>query len=242
VNKLEDEYRDLFGAMKTGQPEALGGLLTALQPQIERSVKIHAGRSDPVLLGRARRMVVDSIDRYDPSMASLRTFTHNQLRGMTRYSAKQSQLVKVPERVAIERQRLSGIENELKAELARHPTDHELSERAGIPIDRLQYVRTFNPTLASSSVIRDDLGGEGPVASDRQATKDKASAYQSMVYSELDPYHQSIMEHTLGLHGRKPINNQALAEKLGRSPGAISQAKSRIQQRLDSMDQFEGLL
>jgi hypothetical protein len=46
------------------------------------------------------------------------------------------------------------------------------------------------------------------------------------------------MEHTLGMNGRRALNNTDLARKLGKSPGAISQAKARIQTMLDQGEEL----
>ena len=40
------------------------------------------------------------------------------------------------------------------------------------------------------------------------------------------------MEWSLGLHGREKLSNKEIANKLLRSPGAISQRKAKIQQLL----------
>ena len=46
------------------------------------------------------------------------------------------------------------------------------------------------------------------------------------------------MENSLGMNGRKVLSNQELARKLNRSPGAISQAKARIQELLNKEDEL----
>ncbi len=61
--------------------------------------------------------------------------------------------------------------------------------------------------------------------------------WRSIVYDELDNHHKKVMELAFGMHGRKPLPNHVIADKLNRSPGAISQAKARIQAKLD--EEFE---
>lgn len=62
---------------------------------------------------------------------------------------------------------------------------------------------------------------------------DDARAWQSFVYESLDPTDRVIMEHTLGMYGRPVMSNQEIARKLGITPSAVSQRKTRIQLRLD---------
>ena len=68
------------------------------------------------------------------------------------------------------------------------------------------------------------------------------SLWLKTVYDELDPYHQSIMEYTLGLNGKPVLSNLEIAKKLNRTPGAISQAKKRIEEKLRQGQQFEDIL
>ena len=44
---------------------------------------------------------------------------------------------------------------------------------------------------------------------------------------------QKIMELSLGMRGHKPLSNLEIAKKLGRSPGALSQRKAKIQAMID---------
>lgn len=42
----------------------------------------------------------------------------------------------------------------------------------------------------------------------------------------------------MGLHGKPILQNQAIAAKLGISPGAVSQRKARIQAKLDMREEL----
>lgn len=239
ADRLEPEYADAFKAYQA-DPRQLGGLLGPLDSHISRAVKTHTGRTDPVLMGRARRLVVDSLPKYDARQSSLRTYVQHQLRGMVRYAAQRAQLVHVPERVAIERRRAEEGENSLRSELAREPTDDEVADYVGVPHKRLAYIRGYSPAVASSVLTdSDDSTAAGSILPGQDDAKNRAWVH--MVADSLDPYHRAVLENTLGLHGRKPLSNQVLAAKLNRSPGAISQAKLRIQKLLDDEDTM-GLL
>jgi len=49
----------------------------------------------------------------------------------------------------------------------------------------------------------------------------------------MDATNQKIMEWTFGLYGSPQLSNQAIAQRLKLSPGAISQRKANIQRILD---------
>jgi hypothetical protein len=61
----------------------------------------------------------------------------------------------------------------------------------------------------------------------------RVNMWREMVYDDLNAQDRKIMEYTLGLNGRKPMSNQEVARKLGKSPGLISQRKKYIQEQLD---------
>jgi hypothetical protein len=51
----------------------MSGLLTTVQPAIDRAVVLHAGGANPTLRARAKRMAISAIQSYDPQRASLGT-------------------------------------------------------------------------------------------------------------------------------------------------------------------------
>jgi hypothetical protein len=61
----------------------------------------------------------------------------------------------------------------------------------------------------------------------------ESEAWIQFVYDDLSPTDQKIMEWTLGLHGQPTMSNQDIAQKLKRTPGAISQRKKMIQDLLN---------
>ncbi len=72
-----------------------------------------------------------------------------------------------------------------------------------------------------------------PMASPGGANNEKAhNAWLEIVYDDLDSIDKKIMEFTLGLHGRPQLGNAEIAARLKRTPGAISQRKAKIQQKI----------
>ena len=62
--------------------------------------------------------------------------------------------------------------------------------------------------------------------------------WTEIVYQDLGPVDQKIMEMSLGMHGQKKLSNLEIAKKLNRSPGAITQRKMRIQELLNQESDF----
>jgi DNA-directed RNA polymerase specialized sigma subunit len=233
---LEDELKEPYQAWKAsgGTPEANAAILGQLEPTIHKAVTTHVGQSNPLIFSRARRMALDAVRTYDPKRARLQTHLFNQLQGLKRASRQQTTILKVPERVALDRYHLGNYTQELIDKLGREPSDEELADHSGFSLKRIARVRSYHPavaegTLEAASPTHEVLGGvTGP-------RHERLSMAQQIVYGDLSPTDKLIMEHALGLHGRRPLQNQEIAAKLGRSPGLISQRKKVIQGMIDQV-------
>lgn len=232
-NYLEPEFAAPYQAWKAAPSATTSAtLLRALQPTIDQAVRTHTGESGPLLTSRARRLALESLPSYDPTRARLRTHLYSQLQGLKRIQRQQNTILRVPERVALDRYHLDRYTNELAHELGRTPTDAELSDRTGFSATRLARVRGYRPAVAEGTL----LAASGEVFGGAETNPPRTQAWQRLIYADLSPTDQQIMEHTFGLHGRRPLSNQETARKLGLSPGRISQRKKAIQALLDQED------
>lgn len=233
---LEDEYREPYDAFKkANSPEGNAAFLKTIHPIIGDAINAHVGQSNPLLVSQARRMALNAARNYDPKRSRLKTHLFNQLQGLKRVNRSQTQILKVPERVALDKYHLDNFNQELIDKLAREPTDEELANHSGMSLKRIAKVRSYNPavaegTLEAATPTQEVLGGV------RDPRKERMSMWQQIVYDDLSPTDKMIMEHTLGMNGRKPMANQDIAKKLNRSPGLISQRKKFIQSMLDRED------
>ena len=129
------------------------------------------------------------------------------------------------------RQLLAKHVQDITHEIGREPTDRELADRSGISLKRMTHVRSYNPAVAEGTL--EGASGEVFGGTRGMGLPEAASVWQRLVYEDLSPRDQKIMEHSMGMHGRKPMANQDIARKLGVSPGAISQRKKIIQDMLN---------
>lgn len=231
-SKIEPNYEAPYAAWQAQPtPANAAALLGHLEPVLRAGLRRYAGGDDPLLYAKARRLAFDSLAGYDPQRGGLEPHLYSQLQGLRRISQRQNRVLGVPERVAIDRGHVERMSTELEHELGRHPSDQELMDRAGFSAKRLARIRQYVPPIAEGTLESANQQVFGEVSPVGGASR--ADLWKQIVYDDLDPHHQSVMEHTLGMNGRKPLDNASLAKKLGRSPGAISQAKQRIQTKLD---------
>lgn len=226
--KIEPEYQEAYSTWKADPtPAGNAAMLRALEPDIDKAIKTHVGKSNPLLKSQARKLAITGMQSYDPSQSRIRTHLYNQLQGLKRYNAKQQQTIKVPERIMLDRRGIDLLTTELEDELGREPTDQELTDRSGLSDKRLKRIREYQPSVNEGYLS--SLPGEG-VSPGVQSDSD---IWMQAVYEDLGSIDQKIFEWTLGYNGRRPLSNQEIAKKLKLSPGAISQRKVGIQRLIE---------
>lgn len=238
-DRLEEEFQPHYTAWKAKPgPQTASDLLTALDPVLTSAVRTYAGNASPTLRSKAKQITLQALPRYDPVKASLRGYLMNQLQGLRRHAAREAQIIHVPERAAIESYRLREAENQLRDKLGRDPSDAELRRHSGIPTRRFERLRKMPSTYAESSIrgVNEESDGDS-VINPAVASTDR-SAWVNFVYHGLEGPDQLIMEHSLGLNGKKKLSGRRIATKLGLSPSAVSQRGARIQQQLDLYEEL----
>lgn len=230
---LEPDFIEPYNTWKANPtPDANASMLKTLQPTIDKAISAHVGQSSPLMTSRARRMALDAVRTYDPTKGTrLGTHLFNQLQGLKRVNRQQSTILSVPERVSLDRYHLEEANKSLTAELGRDPTDAELADHTGFSLKRMTHVRSYNPAVSQG---RMEAAGEGSFTGGVTPAKDSSQdMWLKLVYEDLDPFDQKVMEHSLGMHGNPVLANHKVASKLNRSPGFISQRKKYIQGKLD---------
>lgn len=238
--KLEEDYRIPFRRYQSlGSPRRATALLGAVSPVLDAGIRTYAGpKAGPNIRSRARRMALDAVSTYDPTRGPLKSHLMSQLQGLRRVSAREDQAIKVPERVALESQRLAEAEAQLAEDLGRPPSSLELADHTGIPTRRQAKLRGYRPGFAEGQIEALSATTEDPGGSAPGVAGDDETAYRrrvEFIYPDLDPIDQAIVEHGLGLHGRAKISLTELAHRLNLTPGALSQRASRIQATVDRM-------
>jgi DNA-directed RNA polymerase specialized sigma subunit len=231
-NYLEDEHRPAFEAWQADQtPAGNATFLKHIDPIVQKGVKMY-GDDSPLSASRARLVALDAVRKYDPARSRLQSHMLNQMQGLRRATRKQQEVIRVPERVLLESQRLREYSQEIQDEMGREPTDAELSDRLGISLPRLTKIRQYQPGMSSGRAESGDPM-QGQPASQVPGQREAEDYWAQIVYQDLGPMDQKIMELTLGMNGHKKLSNQEVAKKMNRSPGAITQRKMRIQTLLD---------
>lgn len=229
-------YQGAFDSWQANPtPESANALLGHMEPIMGTAISRYAGKDDPLIRSRARRMTLDAFRTFDPSRGvKLTTHVMNHLQGLRRASRQQQQFLKVPERAAMEQAYMQRMEAELQEELGREPSTNELADFSGLPLPKIARLRKYVPGAAESS-LSDDTAITSSVD-----PFDREMRIAELLHGELTERDQKIMEWSLGMYGTPRLSNLEIASRLGVTPGAVSQRKSLLQKRLDAMHTFMG--
>lgn len=231
-NYLEDEYRPAYEAWQTNQtPAGNATFLKAIDPIVQKGLKMYADQN-PLASSRARLVALDAARKYDPKRSRLQSHMLNQMQSLRRINRQQQEVLRVPERILLERNRLQEYEQELADEYGREPSDAELADRLGVSLRRLAKIRKYQPGMSTGQLSAADpeQGMPGVKIPGQQEAEDY---WAEIVYMDLAPLDQKVMELSLGMNGHPKLSNKEIAKRLNRSPGAITQRKMKIQKLLD---------
>jgi len=231
--RMEQPYTEAFTAWQK-KPDATtrGALLRAVDPILSTAVHSYAPTGGPHAKSQARLMALRAFDSYDPQQGTMKTHLLSQLRGLQRVQGKSRQIIGIPEGVILDRQHLVDDEERLREDLGRDPSDAEIAASTGLSLKRIGYVRQAQPGVNTGS-LTDETGAPYSPASTVPGTDVAGVMWEEMVYQDLGPVDQAVLDFTLGKHNSPVLENREIAERLGISPGAVSQRKARIQEQLD---------
>jgi len=234
---LEPDYQPAWDAWQKDQtPVGNAAFLKAINPIVEKGVRYYAG-NDPLASSQGKLLALEAAKKYDPSKARLQSHILSHMQGLKRIDRDLHAVVSVPERILHDSAKLREFTQELTDRFGREPTDDEIMDNYGISRARLAKIRSYQPGMSTgqAEAINPEEGG---IASKLPGDTTSEDLWLDIVYQDLGTTDKKILEYTLGLNGQPKLSNQEIAAKLGRSPGAITQRKVRIQQLLDQEQQL----
>lgn len=211
------------------EPRARGDLLRALKPTIDSALTSYGSGMGESLRTQATLMALDVAKRYDPSKGvQLSTYVFGNLQGLRRKAADRANIIKVPEGVLLDASKIEKERNEIANELGREPTIHELADKTGLSVRRLERVGAgAGAQIAESQTLNE----KGDSLFTRKS--DPQKIWSEMVYHDLDPVDKKIFEWSTGYGGTSRIKKGEMAQKLRISQPAVSARINKIVSRLE---------
>lgn len=223
----DDDIKESLATWRADPSPANGNLLlTKMGPSIDYGVRRYGGAaSGPALRTRAKILTFEAAKKYDPRMGvPFKPYLLQHLQGLQRFAGTETAVIRTPERVRLESDRINKATERLADELGRDPSDAELGDYMFMSPQRIARIRSSVTGTVPESAID---GGD---------TKTDNDIWRKFVYHSAPPHLQNIMEHTWGLHGKPILSTAELAKRRGVSAAAISQQKTRIQAMLDEVN------
>ena len=240
---LEQQYEEPYNAWKRSPtPENSDIILSVLRPVTNSALRAFGGPSanSPTLKSQAKVLALEALHSYDPTKAPLKPHIMSRLQRLRRVASQQRQVIRVPEQVSMDQMATEAARKELEETLGREPADTELADYTGLSIKRLTHIRAGIRPVAESTLMRAGQGGEGAGQFDPEVRQlgTRTDEWQELVYSDVDPTNQLIMERVLGMHGHAAQKPSDVAKMLRISPAAVSHRMAQIQKKLDQRDQL----
>lgn len=215
-------------------PATMTPLIKALDPVVRRSLSTHGYSDDPNMITAARLHLSRGLQRFDPSKSNIETWATNELKRIPRIAQKQRNPVHVPERVSMDLHHIHGVELELRNKLGRVPTAQELADASGLSTTRIGKIRaTYGVPTVTENMMNDSTGAPRALAAEGF---DHDKLAMELIYGELLPIDQQIVDYTFGWHGQPKLTKTEMARRLKRSPANITQRAMAIAAKVDELD------
>jgi len=229
-NRLEPQYADVWNAWREKKDDtSRENLLRAITPAIDRTVHGIHGADPNYMRLQGKIFAMKAMDRYDPEQSSLETYLTHQLMPLRRKARQQMNVLSIPDRLLMASQQLESAETELHDELGRIPKTLELADKMHISPKQIERIRRMTHARNTGSYLTPD--DEGTVGGNMEVARNLPIEYRHQyVLSALRNDHKSALIYEIdnGLNGRQRLPVTELANKLGLSPGAVSQRRNRI--------------
>lgn len=237
---IEPDLAPIYDAWRMNgvNPKSNSELLKAIQPWVDQSILAAGG--DPnnrALKAKANMMAIAYMRNYDPYKSNIKNFLYGQMQGLKRVVGDE-QIIRIPERAALQRQAVEEAEKELYDKLGRYPSDKEIADKIGMSLRILKNVRSMNVPMSESGMNAALESDDNYIASSIPGQNTGEKAWEEYVYDSLPARSQAVMERMYGMHGRKPEKAEAIAKSLKISRAAVSQHKKKIDSLLDSDDRY----
>jgi DNA-directed RNA polymerase specialized sigma subunit len=232
--RSQDQYTQAYNKWVVDQsPENMAGLVSAFMPTINSEIQQYSG-SKSLMRARAKAYVVDAVRSYDPTgNTSLNTWVVTNLKQLSRYG-KRLRPIRAAETTIRNAAELNRVSTEMEDRLGRKPTDDELMDETGWSKRELGRIRSASVAAVStgSMAIRDpESGPEDPLIDHM----DNMPYARDAAYMSLNDRDKEIFDYRLGMHGKKQLNGNEIAGKLGVTPAYISQRASAIAKMIADM-------
>ena len=221
-----DKDLELWNAWnKTKNSIDLQNLINQLDPLIQAEVNRRAGTlARPLLVTQARVLAAKAVENFDPKKGvKLSTHVTNQLQKLSRVNYAHQNAARIPEHTMLQFHSFNLAKEDLKEDLGRDPTIHEMADQLKWSPKKVEQFQTqFDRAELLESI-------DTPAGMFVAATHDPRIDY---AYHSMSPRQQKIFEYSTGYLGCPRLSNTQIIKKLEITQGILSYEKSKIKEML----------
>jgi len=163
--------------------------------------------------------------------------------------ANRARTIRIPVHIGQRERKIARTERELQAQLERQPTDEEISEASGVPLDQIQEIREAGRAVTS---LDKPIGEEGEtafgdlLASDAMTPEEEVHLSLSeqtlrRTLEELPDTEREVLKLRYGINGNDPTPLRETGKRLGMSPERVRQIESKALAKLAMRRELDAL-
>lgn len=222
----KDEELELWKKWKyNGDQQALDNLMASLRPLVKKisSPWIRSGIPQSALEGEVKRIVLESLQSYDPSYGvQLNTFIISRSKKINRFVYKHQNIGRISEQRITQIGTFNNVKQFMTDRFGREPSAVQLADELGWSIPEVERMEQES---------RRDIIGSMQVVDPGIVMTDRDQEVLDFLYYELTPEEQNIYDYLLGKHGKPMLKANEIADKLGTNPAKISRVRSKMAEK-----------
>src|SRR3954454_9121882 len=163
--------------------------------------------------------------------------------------ANRERTIRIPGHIGQRERKIARTERELASQLERQPTDEEISQASGVPLEQIQEIREAGRAVTS---LDKPLGDEGDTAfGDLLASEDmtpEEEVHLSLseqtvrrTLEELPETERNVLKLRYGINGDEPTPLRETGKRLGMSPERVRQIESKALKKLAMRRELDAL-
>lgn len=218
-----DSEHALWSQWKAGDQTALPKLYTSLTPIIKRvSMNFRGNLPEAYIDATVKRHVLKALHTWDPSKAQLNTHIMHRMNKVKRDVSQYQNPGRLAESSHWTVTNYQHVHSNLREELGRDPTHLEVAHAMGKSPEEIGRLRSG--TRRDLAAVEGQNMYQTPEHQQRQAMLEDFS-------KELAGPEQAVFHMTFGMAGHEPTQAKDIAQRLGLTPGRVSQIKGDIAHR-----------
>jgi RNA polymerase primary sigma factor len=163
--------------------------------------------------------------------------------------ANRARTIRIPVHIGQRERKIARVERELAAHFERQPTDEEISQASGVPIEQIEEIRDAGRAVTS---LDKPIGEEGETALGDLFASDEPSPEEEVhltlseevirrTVNELPETERDVLKLRYGINGDEPTPLRETGKRLGMSPERVRQIESKALAKLAMRRELDAL-